>query len=822
MNRKVLLAPIVPVCFAVAAFCFPVRAYSVEQLAPIGEASSLALVANKGVSIEANDSIETNGAFAKDPMESTGDSEGAISDDVQTPSSADGEDGSPSSVPETSSEPSPLPSEPRISDLPAADIDEGVYVISNVGSNRVLDVSGGSSDSGANVQQYGQNDTPAQRWRIEKYNGHYLLVNVASGRVLDVSGAKCANGTNVQQYELNHTNAQLWDFVSRQDGGYFIKSCLGDYVLDISGGSVSNGANAQIFDWNATNAQVWSLIKIAQTIDDGLYRLGSMIDGGQVVDVPGGSLNDTAQVQLYGSNDTLAQYWTFAYNKSTGYYTVRSAASGKVLDCRGGGVSNGTAVQQYVENGTTAQWWRVVANADGSVSLISAKSGLALDVPGANSSNGSKLQLYAANGTLAQKWTLSVPSVFLHDGLYEIYSRVDGNRLVDVAGGSKADDAKLQVWNRNGTLAQKWSISVCDDGSVLLKCANSGKYISQSDGKLTSVKESTECSHWVPRVSPKGGLILVNAVSGTVIDLTGGNAAAGTALQLYFNNLTAAQAWHFVSTSLVDDGYYVVVNQSSDGRVLDVAGGSCNAGTRVQLYSANGTNAQKWRVRALGNGAYSLTAFVSGKALDVPGGNASNGSFVQQWDWNGSGAQMWVFRLADEGGIAIYSALNDGAYALADTGSGLVLDDSSCSLWRFDSTVVSEQPYADANAAQKRLVDIAYSVPSPGYNLCSEWISRVFNAAGYGYADGDACDMFWAYCRDSNRANLKVGMIIAVPSHSNTWAGSIWGHIAIYIGDGKVIENIGRINVRGLDDWVNYYGTTYTPLWGWYRNIALC
>ena len=48
-------------------------------------------------------------------------------------------------------------------------------------------------------------------------------------------------------------------------------------------------------------------------------------------------------------------------------------------------------------------------------------------------------------------------------------------------------------------------------------------------------------------------------------------------------------------------------------------------------------------------------------------------------------------------------------------------------------------------------------------------------------------------------------MIIAVPSHSNTWAGSIWGHIAIFIGDGKAIENIGRINVRGLNDWVNYY-----------------
>lgn len=65
-------------------------------------------------------------------------------------------------------------------------------------------------------------------------------------------------------------------------------------------------------------------------------------------------------------------------------------------------------------------------------------------------------------------------------------------------------------------------------------------------------------------------------------------------------------------------------------------------------------------------------------------------------------------------------------------------------------------------------------------------------------------------------------MIVTVPSHSNTWAGSIWGDTAIIIGDGKVIENIGRVNVRGLDDWVNYYGTTYTPLWGWYCNIALC
>lgn len=184
---------------------------------------------------------------------------------------------------------------------------------------------------------------------------------------------------------------------------------------------------------------------------------------------------------------------------------------------------------------------------------------------------GGNAQVYRWNATNAQVWNLVKIAQTIDDGLYEIYSHVDGNRLIDDSGGSKADDAKLQVWNRNGTLAQNWSISVCDDGSVLIKGADSGKYLSQSNAQLMSVKEAVEGSHWIPRVSPMGGLVLVNAVSGAVIDLTGTNAAAGSAIQMYINNFTAAQAWRFVSASHIDDGYYVVVNQSSGDRVLVVA-----------------------------------------------------------------------------------------------------------------------------------------------------------------------------------------------------------------------------------------------------------
>lgn len=206
MEKSVLFAPIIPACFAVAALCFPVSAYSVEQMVPIDAASSSSDVAIN------SDMTLVDGASSKEPGEITEVTGGAASGDVQSPVDKD-EDSSSSPASEASTAPSSLPSNPQISDLPATDIEEGVYEISNGGSNRLLDVSGGSCDNGANVQQYAQNGTPAQRWRIEKFNGHYLLVNVASGKALDVSGGNGANGTNVQQYVLNHTNAQVWNLV---------------------------------------------------------------------------------------------------------------------------------------------------------------------------------------------------------------------------------------------------------------------------------------------------------------------------------------------------------------------------------------------------------------------------------------------------------------------------------------------------------------------------------------------------------------------------------------------------------------------------------
>lgn len=50
--------------------------------------------------------------------------------------------------------------------------------------------------------------------------------------------------------------------------------------------------------------------------------------------------------------------------------------------------------------------------------------------------------------------------------------------------------------------------------------------------------------------------------------------------------------------------------------------------------------------------------------------------------------------------------------------------------------------------------------------------------------------MYYAYCKYSSKSDLKVGMLVASPSHSHNgdWAGKTYGHVGIYIGDNKVMQ----------------------------------
>lgn len=142
-------------------------------------------------------------------------------------------------------------------------IKDGVYALaSGVGGGQVMDVNGGSSADGANVQTYGNNHTSAQRWKVtHDAKGFITLTSLRSGKVLDVSAGADKAGANVQQYAANGTAAQRWIAVSASDGeGYVFHSGLDwNLVLDVSGGVRGNGVNVQLFSANGSQAQQWML-----------------------------------------------------------------------------------------------------------------------------------------------------------------------------------------------------------------------------------------------------------------------------------------------------------------------------------------------------------------------------------------------------------------------------------------------------------------------------------------------------------------------------------------------------------------------------------
>ncbi len=114
--------------------------------------------------------------------------------------------------------------------------------------------------------------------------------------------------------------------------------------------------------------------------------------------------------------------------------------------------------------------------------------------------------------------------------------------------------------------------------------------------------------------------------------------------------------------------------------------------------------------------------------------------------------------------------------------------------------------YKASKEVQKRIVDAAYITPSPGAGWCAMWVSQVYQNAGLEYIGGNANDMYRNFTYTSDRSKLKVGMLVAVESSSSgSEAGRIYGHVGIYIGDGKVMDNIGIIRVTTLDDWISSF-----------------
>lgn len=292
-------------------------------------------------------------------------------------------------------------------------------------------------------------------------------------------------------------------------------------------------------------------------------------------------------------------------------------------------------------------------------------------------------------------------AVTIPNGNYYINVRSKVASSVDIPGGSAADSTAIQLYSGNGSKAQQFIFTRQSDGSYEIVNVNSGKALDVRNGVAENnaiaqqySRNNSQAQRWFIRDSG-AGYYLQSALGNWVLDLSGGNTANGAAIRLYTPNGTASQLFVVSSSDVnIATGVSMIITSVANKKlVTDVTSASTANGARVQLYSSNNTNAQKYRFESIGNGTYKIVNINSGKMLDVAGGSTANGAALQQYTSNNTVAQQWTVRNYGSGKIALVSV---NANKAVDIPGGNAVQQAQLQLYSPNGTVAQQWLVAKA------------------------------------------------------------------------------------------------------------------------------
>lgn len=143
-------------------------------------------------------------------------------------------------------------------------------------------------------------------------------------------------------------------------------------------------------------------------------------------------------------------------------------------------------------------------------------------------------------------------------------------------------------------------------------------------------------------------------------------------------------------------------------------------------------------------------------------------------------------------------------------------------VWRAIEPAHEPQTLMAASVAQRNIVACAHATSALKGDYCAGWVEDVFAAYGICITCADARELYERYCCFDDTAELKVGMVVAVPRAPYTVAAARYGHVGLYIGDARIMDCAsGKVRTTSLELWLSNYGVEVPPRWGWLGDIAL-
>lgn len=482
----------------------------------------------------------------------------------------------------------------------------------------------------------------------------------------------------------------------------------------------------------------------------GVYSYTSYLQG------PLNNANIYAKTRWVAQYGPRMEFTAFGTNDRGWQYTE----SGQINGISGSVDMNAFGNKTYAQNSASIDVRKMSAvsipNGDYYINVRS-KVASSVDIPGASGTDSTAIQLYSGNGSKAQQFTFTKQS----DGSYVIIN-VNSGKALDVRNGAAGNNAVVQQYSANGTNAQRWFIR--DSGA---------------------------------------GYYLQSALGNWVLDLSGGNTANGAAIRLYTPNGTASQLF-VVSCSGVTvpvDTAVIIKSAGNANLVFDVPSASMANGTRIQLYAVNGTNAQRFRFRKIGNGTYGIANVNSGKVLDVYGGSTSNGAVLQQYGSNNTVAQQWTVRDYGSGKISLISV---NANKAIDVPGANYASSVALQLYAPNGTAAQQWVIAKPKTMRERLNEQAamrrQDLPDGTYTFASK-LKTSMKMDVYGASRSDCANVqLWA----GNGTNAQKWRVM---HDANGYV------ILTSVNSGKVLDVYGGSDANGANVQQYTSNGTYAQKW---------
>ncbi len=571
-------------------------------------------------------------------------------------------------------------------------IPNGTYALSSaISSNYVI-----GTNASNNAQLATDKNAKSSKWKIEQVNNtsYYKLTNMSTNRVLDIFDAGTTNGSNIRTWSYNATCAQHWKIYQTSDGYLtFESACAPGMVADIFNAEASANTNIQLWQTNGSKAQKWQLYT-GKTIADGTYNILSKLDYGKAVDIHNSLNANGTNIKLWQTNGAWAQNWQFTYDSGTDSYYVINPTTGRSLDITNGNTAQGTNVQLWSRNSTCAQRWKALSNEDGSITLLSlCTPSRALDLSGGNTANNTNIEIWNVNNTEAQKWKVVKPvsgtPINIPNGTYALSSAISSNYVI---GTNASNNAQLAT-DKNAK-SSKWKIEQVNNTSYYkLTNMSTNRVLDIFDAGTTNGSNirtwsynATCAQHWKIYQTSDGYLTFESACApGMVADIFNAEASANTNIQLWQTNGSKAQKWQLYTGKTIADGTYNILSKLDYGKAVDIHNSLNANGTNIKLWQTNGAWAQNWQFTYdSGTDSYYVINPTTGRSLDITNGNTAQGTNVQLWSRNSTCAQRWKALSNEDGSITLLS-LCTPSRAL-DLSGGNTANNTNIEIWNVNNT----------------------------------------------------------------------------------------------------------------------------------------